>query len=100
MYKLVLYYCCCLVSESCPTLCDPWAVACHAPLSMGFPRQEYRIGLPFPPPQDLPGPGIEPWSSALAGGFFTAEPRGSVSACVTLDFSYRHNFCQHSCLCS
>ena len=60
MYKLVLYYCCCLVSESCPTLCDPWAVACHAPLSMGFPRQEYQIGLPFPPPWKLSDAGIEP----------------------------------------
>ena len=46
----------------------------QAPLSMGFPRREYRIGLPFPSPGDFPGPGIEPLSPALAGGFFTAEP--------------------------
>ena len=54
----------------------PWTVA-H-PLS-GFPRQEYRIGLPFPPSGDLPNPGIEPVSSvspALAGGFFTTESPG------------------------
>ena len=37
----------------------------HAPLSMGFPRQEYRSGLPFPPPEDFPDPGIEPRSHAL-----------------------------------
>ena len=41
---------------------------------MGFPRQEYWSGLPFPSPGDLPDPGIEPMSPALAGGFFTTEP--------------------------
>ena len=54
----------CLPTQSCPTLCDPWAVAHQAPLSMGFPRQEYRSGLPFPPPEDLPDPGTEPESPA------------------------------------
>ena len=54
----------------------PWTVACQAPLSMGFPRQEYWSGLPFPPPGDLPSPGIEPASAALAGRFFTTEPPG------------------------
>ena len=52
----------------------PWTVAHQAPLSMGFPRQEYWSGLPCPPPGDLPNPGIEPASlasPALAGGFFT-----------------------------
>ena len=48
----------------------------QAPLTMGLPRQEYWSGLPFPPPGDLPSPGIEPGSSALAGGFFTTEPPG------------------------
>ena len=48
----------------------PWTVACQVPLSMGFPRQE------FPSPGDLPDPGIEPMSLALAGRFFTAEPLG------------------------
>ena len=54
----------------------PWTVACQAPLSMGFPRQEYWSRLPFPSPGDLPGPGMEHASPALAGGFFTAEPSG------------------------
>ena len=54
----------------------PWTVAHQAPLSMGFSRQEYWSGLPFPPPGDLPKPGIEPiplMSSALAGRFFTTS---------------------------
>ena len=54
-----------------------WTVVPQAPLSMGFSRQEYWSGLPFPPPGDLPDPGIEPKSSmaaALTGRFFTTEP--------------------------
>jgi len=41
----------------------PWTVACQAPLSMGFSRQEYWSGLPFPSPEDLPDPEIKPTSS-------------------------------------
>ena len=52
----------------------PWTVAQQAPLSMGFPRQEYWSELPFPSPADLRDPGIKPWSCALAGEFFTTEP--------------------------
>ena len=53
-----------------------WTLAVQVPLSMGFPRQEYWSGLPFPPPVDLPDPGVKPMSlasSALAGGFFTTS---------------------------
>ena len=53
-----------------------WTLACKAPLSMGFSRQEYWSRLPCPPPGDLPNPGTEPASPALAGGFFTPEPPG------------------------
>ena len=56
----------------------PWTVAHQAPLSMGFPRQEYWSRLPFPSPGDLSNPGIEPASPALAGGFFTTEPPGEL----------------------
>ena len=49
-------------------------VARQAPVSVGFPRQEYQTGLPLPIPGDLPDPGIEPTSPALAGGFFPTEP--------------------------
>ena len=52
----------------------PWTIAYQAPLSFGFPRQEYWSELPFLSPGDLPHPGIEPESPALAGGFFTPEP--------------------------
>ena len=51
--------------QSCLTLVTPWTVACQAPLSMGFPRQEYWSGLPFPSPGDLPVPGIKLVSPAL-----------------------------------
>ena len=55
----------------------PWTVAHQPPLSMGFSRQEYWSGVPFPPPGDLPDPGIKSLylaSPVLAGGFFTAVP--------------------------
>ena len=42
-----------LVAKSCPTLATPWSVACQAPLSMGFSRQEYWSGLPFPSPYNM-----------------------------------------------
>ena len=53
-----------------------WIIVRQAPLSMGFSRQEYWSGLPFPPPGGLPDPGTEPaspGSPALAGGFFTSS---------------------------
>ena len=53
------------VAKLCPTLATPWTVACQAPVSMGFSRQDYRSGLPFPCPGDLPNLGIEPVSPAL-----------------------------------
>ena len=55
-----------------------WTVAHQAPLCMGFSRQEYWSGLPFPTSGHLPNPGIESVSlvSALAGGFFTTAPPG------------------------
>ena len=62
--------------QSCLTLCDPMDVAHQAPLSMGFARQEYRSGLPCPPPGDPPNPEIKPvclTSPILAGGFFTTN---------------------------
>ena len=66
----------CALSHFSPVqLCaTPQTVAPQAPLSTGFSRQEYWSGLPFPPPEDLPDPGIEPaflMSLALAGKFFT-----------------------------
>ena len=60
----------------------PWTAAHQAPLYMGFSRQEYWSGSPFPPPEDLSDPEMEPRplrspaSPALTGGFFTAEAPG------------------------
>ena len=51
----------------------PWTVNLQAPLSMGFPWQEYWGGLPFSSPGDIRDPEIKPASPALEGGFFTAE---------------------------
>ena len=54
----------------------PWTVAHQAPLSMGFSRQEYWSGLPFPSPGDLPKPGIKPRSPALQADALTSESPG------------------------
>ena len=54
----------------------PWTVAHQAPLSMGFSRQEYWSGLPFPSPGDLSNSGIEPGSPALQADALSSEPPG------------------------
>ena len=66
--------CACSVMSN--SLGHHWTVICKAPLSMEFCKQEYRSGLPFSSPGDLPDPGIEPTSLALAGEFFTNVPSG------------------------
>ena len=55
----------------------PKTAASQAPPSMGFSRQEYRSGLPFPSPGDLPNPGIEPGSPALRADALPSEPPGN-----------------------
>ena len=66
-------------SESCSVVSDsfaaPWTVAHQVPLYMGFPRQEYWSGLPFPSPGYLPNPGIKPRSLALQPDCLPAEPQ-------------------------
>ena len=68
----------------------PWTVVYQASLSMGFSRQEYWSGLPFPSPGDLPDPGIEPMSPALQADalpsdpFFTSEPPGMLPLVVRI----------------
>ena len=59
----------------------PWTIAHQAPLSMGFSRQEYWSGVPFPSPGDLPNPGIEPRSPALQADALTSEPPGKKRQC-------------------
>ena len=66
-------------AQSWLTFWTPWTIACQAPLSMDFSRQEYWSGLPLSTPEDLSNPGIETTSlrsPALAGRFFTAAPPG------------------------
>ena len=71
---LCYVYFCRSVAKSCPTLCDSMDYSPPDSLSsMGFLRQEHWNGLPFPLPGDLPDPGIEPTSPALAGGFLTTD---------------------------
>ena len=88
---MVTVHACMLSHFSCVQLfATLWTVACQAPLSMGFSRQEYWSGLPSPPPGDLPNPGIEPISPAspaLAGRFFTTEPPGKPSNYIVVVLS-------------
>jgi len=73
--------------------CDTWIVAFKAHLSMGFHRQEYWNGLPFPSPGDLPHPGIEPSSPAypaLVGRFFTIEPPGKPMESYAIHFKFKN----------
>ena len=68
---------CCLVAKSCPTLLrHPWTVACWAPLSMEFSRQECWSGLPFPSSGDLPNSRTKPTLPSFAGRLFTTAPPG------------------------
>ena len=68
-------------SLSCVQLfATPWTKAQQAPPSMGFSRQEYWSGLPFPSPGDLPDPGIKPRSPALQADALTSEPPGKPKA--------------------
>ena len=60
----------------------PWTIALQTLLSLGFPRQDYWSGLPFPPSGGPLDPGIEPGSPGLAGGFFTAEPPEEHQSCL------------------
>ena len=74
-----------VISDSLRLFATLWTVARHAPLSMGFSRQEYWSRLPFPSPGDLPNSGIKPMSPELAGRFFTAElPRKPLAAITSL----------------
>ena len=76
IYNFVCMCACVCVGRS--VLSDsvtPWTIAHWAPLFMGFSRQEYWGGLPFPFPGDLPNPGMEPRSPALQADFFNTDPR-------------------------
>ena len=89
-----------LVTKSCLTLATPWTVACQAPLSMGFSRQEYWNGLPFPSPGDLLNPEIKTGSPALQSDSLLSELLG-----VNYNFQqtfqilpYRSSWSQELCI--
>ena len=69
-------WCVCYLLNHVWLFMTPWTIAHHAPLSMGFSRQEYWSGLPVPSPGDLPGPGIEPRSSTLQADSLPSESPG------------------------
>ena len=74
-------------TELCLIFVTPWTVARQAPLSMGFPRQEYWSGLPFPAPGALPVLGIEPRSPALKAVSLPTEPPEKHSVCIVMRFN-------------
>ena len=92
-----------VLTQLCLTLLRPCGqtLTHQAPLSMGFSRQKYWSGLPFPPPGNLPNPGIEltsPAPPALASGFFTTVPPGKpVSSCTLKIFESLPFFFFKSC---
>ena len=76
-----------LVAKLFPITGTPWTVAHQAPLSMGFSRQEYWSGLPFPSPGDLLNLGIKPWSPALQADSLPTEQQ-----VILVDFNGRFIF--------
>ena len=71
-----LYVCVLSCSRMSNSLVTPWTAACQAPLSMGFPKQEYWRALPFPPPGESSQHRDQTQVVCIAGGFFTAESPG------------------------
>ena len=93
--------CACCVLSHVRLFATPWTVAHQAPLSKGFPRQEYWSRLPYPPSGDLPDPGIKPMplaSPALAGGFFIPAPPGKLLPSLVLLFLFLKFLLEYSCL--
>ena len=88
-----------LVNKSCPTLATLLPVVFQAPLSMGFSRQAYWSGLPFPSPGDLPDPRIKPRFPALQPDSLPTELQGKPLYClVSLLFLYRRLHSLNMCL--
>ena len=75
----------------------PWTVAYQAPLSMGFSRQEYWSGLPFPSPGHLPNPGIKPGSPTLEADALTSEPPGKPKQMLSFGI---YNIFVYCCCCN
>ena len=71
----------------------PWTVAYQAPPSLGFSRQEYWSGLPFPSPGDLPNPGIKPGSPVLQADALPSEPSGKSLLPSEVDLKFIISVC-------
>ena len=82
----------CACAQLLGLLVTPWTVACQAPLTMGFPRQEYWSGLPFPSSGDLLDPGIEPMSPALQADSLPTELWGKPRTLLLLAMLLRFSF--------
>ena len=74
-----------------------WTVACQAPLSMRFSRQEYPSGLPCPPPGDLPNLGTEPRSPTLQADSLPSEPPGKPLVRLAIIKKSTDNKCWRGC---
>ena len=96
--KVVSLQCVCVFSRR--VMSDssrpPWTVACQPSLSMGFSRQEYWSGLPFPSLGDLPGSGVKPVSPTLADSLYWATREASLWYLNLISFSFfsLHAYCQ------
>ena len=86
----VCYWCCCLITQSCPTLLQPHGLylAHQALLSMGLFRQEHWSGLSFLSPEDLPNPGTKSAFPALKGRLFTTTPPGKPNQSARYSFFF------------
>ena len=84
--------CCYSVAKSSDSFATPWTIAHQASPSMGFPRQEYWSGVPFPFPGDIHNTGTEPESPVLADGFFTTEPPGKPNKYMLNNNYFKHQW--------
>ena len=79
------------IAQSCLSLCDPMDYSPPAPLSMGFSRQKYWNGLPFPTPGDLPNTGMESGSPALHADSLLSQPPGKPLILMTQHFCFQES---------
>ena len=86
----------CLLLSCVQLFATPWIIVHQAPLSMGFPRQEYWSGLPFPSPGDTPDPGMELSSPALQANSLPSEPLGkpyfTTYMCINVLFFFENGY--------
>ena len=91
-----IIYCVCQPLSCVRLFATPRTVACQAPLSVEFSRQEYWSGLPFPSPGDLPDLGIKPWSSALQADSLPSELAGKPQLVQVFNKIIQKNQNEHS----